>query len=247
MLLLFLYLFFIIMVVAQVFGQMPINEATVPYVVLLIFLFIFGLALILGWDYIIPLVVRNYRLGQCTVEDRKYIICRYKNSPELTGYVAIKVIPTQPIGDMPKDRRDSYLQSIQGLLAGGQFETIVAYIGMKDRYHENIIERLKRERQRLLTFSHKETLMVRENLNRINTELKILEQVPVILEGYYIALAREYDTYPEDLKRKLEADARALEAMLSGKIGAKAKVLTGEELRNVINYLLFGSVVQTSM
>lgn len=247
MILLLLYLFFVTMFSSQILGSISVNEITLPYVVLILFLFIVGLALILGWDYIIPLIIRNYRLGDCKVSDRKYLICRYRNSPELTGHVFIKVIPTQPIGDMQKERRDSYLQTIQGLLAGGQFEVMVAYIGMKDRYHETIIDRLKSEKQRLLTFSRKESLMVRENLERINTELKILEQVPVILEGFYIAVAREYDVDEEELKRKLEADSRALQAMLSGKIGAKAQVIKDEELRNIVNYMLFGSVVQVSM
>lgn len=247
LILLLLYIFFFIMLVSQVLAQLPITEATAPWIALIVALFVIGLAVILGWDYIIPLLVRSYRLGECKVEDTKYLICRYKSSPEFMGYVGFKVIPTHPIADMPKERRDSYLQSVQGLLAGAQFETVVAYIGMKDRFRETILDRLKRERQRLLSMSFRESPMLRENINRLNTEIRILEQVPIILEGFYIALARDYHNDKEELKRKLEADGIALHAMLSGRLGVKVDQLKGEELRSILSYLLFGSVVQVSV
>lgn len=242
-----LYLFFVIMLAEDVLAQMPINEATEPYIVLAVALIVFGLALILAWDYIIPMIFRNYRLGECKVVDQKYIICRYKTGAELVGYAGVKVVPTQPIGDMPKERRDSYLQAIQGLLAGAQFEVVVAYVGMKDRYRETIIERLKSQKQRLLSLATKPTPAVSDTLNRIDAELKVLEQVPMILEGFYVAFARDYGMDEYELLQKLEGDLRVLVGMLSGRIGAKAMELKGEELREIVSYLMFGSVVQMSL
>lgn len=244
-LLLVLYLFMFMFLFSQTLSQMPLNEATIPYVVLLVALCVVGIVFILGWDYLIPLIIRSYRLGDCKVEDKKYLLCRYKNSPEITGYIAVKVIPTQPIADMDKERRMSYLDSIQGLLAGAHYEVIVTYIGMKNRYQETIRDRLMRRKQRLVSLAIRESPAIKEELAAIDRELRVLDQVPIILEGFYIAMAREYSTDEDDLKRKLEADGRALVAMLS-KLGAKAVVLQGEELRNIISYLLFGSVVQVS-
>jgi len=246
LLLLILYVFLFILLFSQIFSQLPLNEITIPYVVLILVLFLVGLALILGWDYIIPLIFRSYRLGECKVEDKKYIICRYKNSPEVTGYVMLKIVPSMPIADMPKERRESMLQSIQGLLKGAQYEAVVAYVAMRDRYHENIIKRLEAEKQRLLAIARKETLSIRETIKRIDTELQILRQVPVILEGFYIALIREYGTSPDEVKINLEADSRALSAKLEG-LSAEVKIVEGEELRELANYLLFGSVVQLSL
>lgn len=242
-----LYLFFVILLVENVFVQMPVNEVTIPYIVIAVALIIFGLIVILAWDYIIPMIFRNYKLGECKVVDQKYIVCRYKSGAELTGYVGVKVVPTQPIGDMPKERRDSYLQAIQGLLAGAQFEVAVAYVGMKDRYRETIVNRLKSQKQRLLSFASKPTPALSDSLNRIDSELKVLEQVPMILEGFYVAFARDYATDEYELVQKLESDLRVLMGMLSGRVGAKAIELKGEELREIVSYLLFGSVVQLSL
>lgn len=244
-LLLVLYLFMFMFLFSQVFTQMPLNEQTIPYVVLLVTLCIVGIVILLAWDYIIPLLIRSFRLGDCKVEDKKYLICRYKNSPEVTGYITIKVIPTQPIADMDRERRMSYLDSIQGLLAGAHYEVIVAYVGMKDRYQETIRDRLMKRKQRLMSMTVRETPAVKEELAAIDRELRILDQVPIILEGFYIAMAREYGYDEEELKRKLEADGRALVSMLS-KLGAKAVIIQGEELRNILSYMLFGSVVQVS-
>lgn len=245
-LLLVLYLFLFILLFSQILGQLPVNEVTIPYIVLLVVLFLVGLLLILAWDYIIPLLLRSYRLGECKVEDKKYIICRYKNSPELTGYVMLKVVPSMPIADMPKERRESMLQTIQGLLKGAQYELVAAYVAMKDRYHENIIKRLEEERQKLLVFAQRESLGVREMLRRIDTELQILRQVPVILEGFYIALVRAYATDEDELKILLEANSRALMSKLEG-LSAEVRIVEGEELRELASYLLFGSVVQLSI
>lgn len=242
-LLLVFYMLFAILLFAQVVAALPITETTAPYIVALVGLVIAGLTLILAWDYLIPAVFRGYRLGECKVADKKYLICRYKTSPELTGYVVVKFVPTQPIADMDRERRMSYLDSIQGLLAGAHFEVIVAYIGMRDRYQNTIREALMKRKQRILALSFRETPSIREELSQIERELRIIDQVPVILEGFYVAMAREYSVDEEDLKRKLEADARALAALLS-RLGGKAIVLQGEELRNIVNYLLFGSVVQ---
>lgn len=244
-LLLVLYIFMFMLLFSQLLGSMPLNEQTIPYIVALVVLCVVGIVFILAWDYIIPLIIRSYRLGDCKVEDKKYLVCRYKNSPELTGYVTVKVIPTQPIADMDRERRMSYLDSIQGLLAGAHYEVIVAYIGMKDRYQETIRDKLLRRKQRLVSLAFRETPALRDELMAIDRELKVLDQVPIILEGFYIAMAREYAYDEDELKRKLEADGRALVSMLS-KLGAKATIIQGEELRNILLYLLFGSVVQIS-
>ena len=244
-LLLILYVFLFILLFSQVFSQVPINEVTLPYVVLILILFVAGLFLILAWDYIIPKIFRNYRLGECDVKHEKYLICRYRNAPELVGYVMLKVVPAMPIADMPKERRESMLQAIQGLLKAAQYEVALIYMAMRDRYHENIIKRLEAEKQRLMTFAFKETLSIRETLKRIDTELQILRQVPVILEGFYLALVREYGTDEDELIIRLEADSRALAAKLEG-LSAEVRVVTGEELKQLVKYLLFGSVPQTT-
>lgn len=243
--LLVLYIFLFIFLFSNVLTGVPINEHTLPYIAVIALVFLCGLALLLAWDYIIPTLIRSYKLGECKVEDKKYLICRYKTTPELIGYIVVKVIPTQPIADMDRERRLSYLDAIQGLLSGSHYEVIVAYVGVKDRYQETIRERLLARKQRLLTFSFRETPAMREELASIDRELRIIEQVPVILEGFYIAMAREYATDEDELKRKLEADGRALVSMLS-KMGVKAVIIEGEELRSILSYMLFGSVVQTT-
>jgi len=245
-LLLILVTFLFIMFVSQVLSQVPVNEVTLPYIALSVVAFAVVFALVLAWDYIIPMVFRSYRLGECKVEDRKFIVCRYRNSPEVVGYAMVKVVPSAPIADMPKERRESLLQTIQGIVAGAQHEVVVAYIGMKDRYHENIIKRLQDEKNKMLAFARTETLSVRENLRRIDTELQILRQVPMILEGFYVALVREYGTDPDEVKVRLEADSRSLASKLEG-LAATVKIVEGEELRELALYMLFGSVVQLTL
>jgi len=246
MLLLLMYIFLFIVVFSQVFGQVPINELTMPYVVLTVVLLLVGILFILGWDYIIPMIFRSFKLGECVVREKKYIICRYRGSAEITGYTVMKIVPTMPIADMPKERREAMLQAIQGLLRGAQYEVVVAFVGMKDRYHDNIIKRLEDEKKRLTAFAFRETMSLRETLRRIDTELQILRQVPMILEGFYIAMVREYGTSEDEVIAKLEADSRALAATLES-LSAEVKILEGEELKNIVSYLLFGSVVQLSI
>jgi len=246
MLLLLLYIFLFIVVFSQVFGQVPINELTLPYVLLTVVLMVIGLVFILGWDYIIPMIFRSFKLGECYVKEKKYILCRYRGSPEITGYVVMKVVPMMPIADMQEKRREAMLQAIQGLLRGAQYEVIVAFVGMKDRYHDNIINRLRDEKKRLEAFALRETVSMRETMRRIETELRILQQVPFILEGFYIAMVREYGTDEYEVMSKLEADARALSTTLES-LSAEVKILEGEELKNIVSYLLFGSVVQLSI
>jgi len=245
-LVLLLYIFLFLLVFSQVFAQIPINEITLPYVVLTTLLLVVGLVFILGWDYIVPMIIRSFRLGECYVREKKYIVCRYRGTAEYTGYAVLKIVPSMPIADMPKERRESMLQAIQGLLRGAQYEVIVSYIGMRDRYHDNIIKRLEAEKQRLMAFTFKETPSVRETMRRIDTELQILRQVPMILEGFYIAMVREYGNDENDVITKLEADSRALATTLES-LSAEVKIIEGEELKNIVSYLLFGSVVQLSI
>jgi len=244
---LLLYVFVFLLLFSQIFSQVPINEVTMPNIVLLTLIFVVGLVFVLGWDYIIPKLVPSFKIGECHVKDGKYIICRYRGSAELIGYTMLKVVPMTPIADMDKERRESMLQTIQGMLRGAQYEVVVAFVGMKDRYHENIIKRLEDEKQRHLMFAGgRETPMTRDIINRIDTELRILRQVPFILEGFYIALVREYDTDEYRLVSKLENDARGLMSTLEA-FSAETRQVSGEELKNLASYLLFGSVVQMTM
>lgn len=244
LLLLVIYAFIFIMFISQV----PINEYTLPKVVAAIALFVVGLALILGWHFIIPSIIRKWRLGNCVVHQKKYIICqRTGGGAEVVGYVLVKVVPEQPVADMDKERRESFLQTMQGLLAGTQFEAGVCYIGMRDRYHRNIIQRLQEQKSRRLMFMGRQpSPAARDYLERIDRELRILQQVPVILEGFYILIIRDYAMTEDELIQKLEADARALASKLEG-LGTTTEVLEGEQLRAIADFIWFGSIGQTTV
>ncbi len=234
-----LYVFLMLMVISQ----LPINEYTMPMVALIVALLVVGLLVILGWHYIIPYLKRNWRMGACTVYNRKYLICETGNSPEKVGYAFIKVVPEQTVSDMDKERRESFLQTLLGLLSGTQFEAMIAYITVKDRYGENIKKRLEREKEKLMVFSFKESMRARDMLERIRKELELLRHVPVILEGFYIAVVRDYATDEATLIQKLDADSRALISRLSG-IGVTAQEMKGEELWVILRFMQFGSVSQ---
>lgn len=226
------------------FQGIPRNEYTLPYIVLLMIGYLFGLVLVLGYHYIIPTIKKSWRLGECTVYQKKYVICRKTGATEYTGYVFLKLIPEQPIGDMPKERRESLLQSTQGILAGIHHELMVAYVAVKDRYGENIKKRLQAKRDELLHMPFQSRAM-KDMIERIDRELRILDQQPVILEGYYIAQIRIYGDNPYKMINELDTLARALSARLSG-IGLHSKVIEGEELNIMLSMLLFGSVTQLS-
>lgn len=242
LLILYVFMFFML------FMEVPKNEYTLPKIIVLSGIFVGGLALLLGWQFIIPNLFKSWRLGSCTVRNSKYIICERKTGSELVGKAALLLIPQQPLADVPKEAREGLLQTLQGILAGSQFETTVAYITVRDRYHQNIIRWLEDRRNRLLTFSFsgKETPATRETLKRIERELNILKQVPVILEGFYVAIVTDYGPDEYTLMQKLEADLRALSARLSS-AGLLTKELTGERLRAIMDYMTYGGVAQISL
>jgi len=227
--------------------SIPINEYTLPQVILLTLLFVVGLVIIFAWHYIIPFIIKTWRIGECTVERSKYVICKRRGSTEYTGYVFLKVIPEQPIAVMQEERRKSFLQSIQGVLSGIQFEAGVLFMAMRDVYKQKITERLRREREKLRALAGigggRTPFSIEDAIKRIDQELNILEQVPAILEGFYIAIVRDYSPYKEDLIKKLEADARGLASRLTG-LGMIAEELKGEELNRILDFLLFGHVAQ---
>lgn len=241
-----LYLFPMIYISTDVFSSMPVTAATIPYVVLFVLAMAMGLVVILGWDYIIPMVVRNFKIGDCKVVDNKYLVCLPRTGGQYVGYVVTKVVPQQVIADMDKDRRMSYLDSIQGLLAGSTYETIIAYVGVKDRFHETVLDRLKRSYNRSLGLTLKETPATRDRLETLRTEIKLLEQQRIILEGFYIAMARVYGSSEDEVTAQLEAITPSLISTLE-RLGAKVSVLKGEELRDVLMYMIFGNVFQSMM
>jgi hypothetical protein len=236
-------LVFYVFLMIMLFSQLPINEYTLGTVVIILTLLVLGLVFILGSHYIIPYIKRSWRMGSCQVKNKKYLICETGTSSEKVGYAFIKVVPEQPVADMDKERRESFLQTVQGILSGTQFEAMLAYITVKDRYGENIKKRLEREKEKLTMFAHRETLRTRDLLERIRKELELLRQVPVLLEGFYIAVVRDYDYDDYSLVQKLEADSRALMSRLSG-IGVTAQEMKGEELWVILKFMQFGSVTQ---
>jgi len=239
---LLMYLLVMLMVLSPLVSNL--NPYTLPQVVAVLALLITGLLLVTSGHYIIPLIKRKWYLGSCTVYKSRYIVCETK-APEKVGYAFLKVVPEQPIADMDKDRRESFLQTMLGLLSGTQFEAIIAYMTIKDRYGDNIKKRLEQELKLKLMFARRETPYMREEINRLNRELKLLDQLPTIFEGIFIAGVRDYGFDDYEVLAKLEADVRALASRLSG-IGVSAKPLTGEELRNVLSMMLFGSLTQIS-
>jgi len=235
------YVFLMVMIAAQ----LPINEYTLGMVAVILAVLVAGLGLLLGAHYIIPYVKRNWRMGACTVRNMKYLVCETGTAGEKVGYVYIKVVPEQPVSDMDKERREAFLQTVLGLLSGTQFEAMVAFIVVKDRYGDNIRKRLEELKNRLHFFTFRETARTRDMLERINRELTLLRQVPVILEGFYVAGVRDYAHDDYTLIQKLEADARALMSRLSG-IGVAAQEIRGEEIWIVMKFMQFGSVTQVT-
>ena len=106
-------------------------------------------------------------------------------------------------------------------------------------------ERRMQRMQTIASMTRGESLAVRDTLERIRTELRILQQTPVILEGFYIAGVREYGDSVEEVVQKVESSLRSLQGSLSA-MGVRAEVLKGQELMDVVEYLLFGRVVQLS-
>lgn len=235
------YIFLMIMVLSEV----PLNEYTMGVALLLVGLLILGLIFLLGYHYIIPSIKRDWRMGACMVYNKKYIVCDKPSSSEKVGYAFIKVVPEQPIADMDKDRRESFLQTVMGILSGTQFEAGVLFMNVKDRYGDNIKKRLESEKMKRQMFARSDNMRTRDIIDRINRELELLRQVPVILEGFYIAIVRDYGYDDDAVIQKLEADSRALISRLSG-IGVTASVIWGEELLNILNFCLFGSLTQLS-
>ena len=229
----------------MVASQIPINQYTLPTVAIIFALLIIGLIFILGSSYIIPYIKQNWRMGSCQVMKRKYLICETSSSSEKVGYAFIKVVPEQPVSDMDKERRESFIQTVMGILAGTQFESMIAYVTVKDRYADNIKKRLEREKSKLTLFAQRETIGTRDMLERIRKELDLLRQVPVILEGFYIAVVRDYGYDDYEIIQKLEADSRALMSRLSG-IGVNGKEMWGEELSLILKFMQFGSITQVT-
>jgi len=238
-----LALVFYVFLMVMIATQLPINEYTLPMVAVVLAILVAGLGLLLGAHYIIPYVIRNWRMGSCKVVNMKYLVCETGTAGEKVGYVFIKVIPEQSISDMDKERRESFLQTVQGILSGTQFEAMIGYMTVKDRYGENIKKRLEAEKERLYLFAFRDTLRTRDMAEMINRALTLLNQVPVILEGFYIAAVRDYAHDEYALIQKLEADSRALMSRLAG-IGVSAQEMKGEELWIVLRFLLFGSLTQ---
>jgi len=236
-----LYVFLMVMIASQ----LPINEYTLGMVAAVLAVLVAGLGLLLGAHYIIPYVKRNWRMGECHVRNMKYLICEAGTAGEKVGYVYIKVVPEQPVSDMEKERREAFLQTVLGLLSGTQFEAAVMFIVVKDRYGDNIRKRLEEMKSRLLLFSFRESARTRDILEMINRALALLRQVPVILEGFYVAVVRDYDHDEHTLIQKLEADSRALMSRLSG-MGVSAQEIKGEELWVVMRFMQFGSVAQVT-
>jgi len=232
------------MLFSNVLNQVAINEVTLPYVVIIVIVFVLGLFLILGWDYIIPLIIPSFKLGECKVVDRKYIICEATGSPEKVGYMVLKIVPTQPIADMQKERRESILQTIQGLLKASDYEVMVVYNAVRDRYRENVLKRLERKKRWLLMFSTRETPAIRDLRERIESEKKLLEQQPMILEGFYLAMVRYYDRNTNALKVKLNEYAKALSAKLET-LSSEVQILQGQALKDILEWFVFGNVKQS--
>lgn len=241
-----LYLLLMIFVFSDVFTSTPLNGTTAPLIIGLVVLLVFGLTLLLGWDYIIPLIFRNFSLGECKVVETKYLVCSPRTGGQYVGYVMAKIIPQAAIADMDKDRKMSYLDTIQGLLAGMNFEVIVAYVGVHDMYRETILDRLNRERNRLLGFMLKETPASRTKLESIEREIRVLQQQPVILEGFYIAMARQYGNDVDELIINLKGAEKTLLSVLD-RLGVQTKIVWGEELKSIVEYMLFGNVFQIMM
>ena len=228
----------------MIFPQIPRNEYTLPYIIVFFTLYLAGLILLSFGHYIIPSIRKNWRMGSCRVYDKKYVICS-TSVAEKVGYSFIKLVPEQPIADMDKERKESFLLTLQGVLSGSTFEGMVAYIMVRDRYGDNIKKRLEQERRKLHTFAFRETMSTRDLSERIRRELELLRQVPTILEGFYIAVVRDYSVDELELIRKLEADTRSLMSRLSG-IGLHASQMWGEELWIILKFMLMGSLTQLS-
>jgi len=236
---------FYVFLMIMIFTQLPINEYTLNMIIIISALLILGLVFLLGSHYIIPYLKKSWKMGSCMVRDKKYLICETSNSGEKVGYVFIKVVPEQPVADMDKERRESFLQTIMGVLSGTQFEAMIAYMTVKDRYGENIKKRLEKQKDQLTMFAHQETLRTRDALERIRKELELLQQIPTILEGYFFAAVRDYAYDDYSLMQKLEADSRALMSRLSG-IGVATQEVKGEELWIILKFLQFGSITQVT-
>ena len=238
-------LIFYIFLMIMIFSEVPINEYTMYATILLLAILILGLIFLLGYHYIIPSIKRDWKMGACHVYSKKYLVCEMPGTSEKVGQAFIKVVPEQPISDMDKDRRESFLQTVMGIVSGTQFESGILFMTVKDRYGENIKKRLESEKQKRQMFARSDNMRTRDIIERINRELELLRQVPVILEGFYIAFVRDYGYDDDEIIRKLDADSRGLISRLSG-IGVTASVIWGEELRNILNFLLFGSLTQIS-
>jgi len=227
----------------MLFSNFPYNEYTIGKITLMMVVYVAGLVFLLGSHIILPSIKRTWKLGGCTVYKSRYVVCEKPGSAEKVGWAFVKVVPEQPIADMEKERREVFLQTTQGLLAGTQFEAMACYFTVRDRYGENIKRRLEREKNKLTTFAPSGTLKTRDMLERIQKEMDLLRTVPVILEGFYIAGVRDYGYTDSEIVRKLEADVRALAARLAG-IGVHAEVVKGNDLRYILDFLPFGSLVQ---
>jgi len=225
------------------FAFFPWNEYTAKWGALAAVVAGATLILAMYGHYIVPAIVKNYKVGNCKVVDGQYLICSHKYGG-LVGYAWAKVIPTHPISDMDKEQRQAFLQIVMGLLAGTQFELSACFEAIKDRYGEDIIKRIENKLSFWTMIGGKNPPMsIRRRVDRHEKELEMLKSQPMILEGIYTVMAVEYGNDEYEIIRKLKNDIDALAGRFAG-VGAKVVPIKGSDLFYLHRFLVIRGLAQ---
>ena len=227
-----------------IFMRMNINVFTYGQVILVLVLLLLLVIVIYGWYYIIPrlmsLIGRYYYWGEYKIVDNKYIIITRRGAiGELVGMVVIRFLPAQPTTMKTEKEILSFLSTIESF-ASGEGELMFVFNKVEDIYGKDLVDELKNELSgiSLLRRGGVEDMrrqMIKEILNTLTKNART--------HGQWFIVIREYDDEESDLIKKLNSRAQSL---ISNMGFGRMKVVEGEELRIIIDQVLFGRLGQLS-
>ena len=227
------------MPLASTISSMPLTPATVPLYALFVGLFVAGLAILVAPHYVLPFIIRNWRLDRdCSVYDAKYIVCKHW-SGMVVAKAILKLIPKQTIVDLPRERREAVLQGLATLHIGIEYDIDLVYSARPDPYAETVIERLRGKKRFMLMFATRMTPSLQDKVSEVDREMRLLQQTPSIYTGHYLAIVYAYGRDVHEAVERLKTYVDAVRGKAE-QAYMEARLAQGEELNVFYNSLKWG-------
>jgi len=200
-----------------------------------------GLLAILAWPLIMPYIVPALRICGKRIVAGMYVVGQRGPTYVVDAY--LKLIPQTAVIDMGREEHEALLHTMASLLSSSTFEAMLAFMTMRDTYAFDVVERLRREKARLLAFSKSE--YARDAAARLDREISRLSQSRAIITGFYFIRVRDYGRDLAAVLERMRGHVEAVKNMVSA-VGLRAEPIKGAELVQFIRYLEYGRVEQAT-